>query len=116
MNRYRFYAVLSIVLVAAAAVVAQSRHVVTMMVTMPGGETKELSAPDSGLATVTLKDGMEVGFRPTMRDDSGTKTAVTIFRMNPSVQEMGEVDVSLKAPAVPSKTNPIFKIAIPKVS
>jgi hypothetical protein len=31
-------------------------------------ETKELSAPESGLATFSLKDGTEIGVRPTILD------------------------------------------------
>lgn len=44
--------------------------VVTMSVTLPGGRTQDLTAPESGLATLQLKDGSEYGFRPTIQDSS----------------------------------------------
>jgi hypothetical protein len=55
--------------------------IVTMSVTMSDGRTQELTAPESGLATVTLKDGTEYGFRPTIQDSSPwNRIVVTIFR------------------------------------
>jgi hypothetical protein len=44
--------------------------VVTMSVTLPDGRTQEVSAAESGLATVNLKDGTEYGFRPTIQDSA----------------------------------------------
>ena len=41
---------------------------VSMSITLPDGETKEVTAPESGLATITLKDGTEIGFRPTIQE------------------------------------------------
>jgi hypothetical protein len=41
-----------------------------MSVTLPYGRTRELTAPESGLATLTLKDGTEYGVRPTIQDSS----------------------------------------------
>src|SRR5687768_11875413 len=90
--------------------------IVSMAVTLPDGQTKDLSAPESGLAEVTLKDGIEYAFRPTMMDDKGATTIVTIFKMTPSVQELGTVEVKLGASAVTSKTTPAFKIAVPRVT
>jgi len=90
--------------------------IVSMNVTLPDGQTKELMVPESGLAQVTLKDGAEYGFRPTMQDDRGSTTVVTIFKMSPSVQNLGEVEVKLGAAAVTSKTTPAFKIAVTRVS
>ena len=55
--------------------------VVTMSVTLPDGRTQELTAPESGLATVSLKDGTEYGFRPTIQDSTPwNRIVVTIFR------------------------------------
>jgi hypothetical protein len=52
-----------------------------MSVTMSDGRTQELTAPESGLATLTLKDGTEYGFRPTIQDSSPwNRIVVTIFR------------------------------------
>jgi hypothetical protein len=38
--------------------------------TTPDGRTHELTAAESGLATLTLKDGTEYGYRPTIQDSS----------------------------------------------
>jgi hypothetical protein len=89
---------------------------VTMSVRLPGGQTRELVAPESGLATVKLKDGREFGFRPTMQDDKGTRVTVTIFNMSPATSEAGEVETGVSKPAVESKTSPAFRIAITKVA
>ena len=89
--------------------------VVSMVVTLPDGQTKELSAAESSLAHVTLKDGTEYAFRPTMNDDRGTTTVVTIFKMTPSTEQLGAVEVKLGAAAVTSKTTPAFKVAVPRV-
>jgi hypothetical protein len=49
---------------------------------LPDGRIQEVTAAESGLATVTLKDGAEVGFRPTIQDSSQwNRIVVTIFRM-----------------------------------
>jgi hypothetical protein len=43
--------------------------------------THELTAPESGLATLQLKDGSEYGFRPTIQDSSPwNRIVITIFR------------------------------------
>ena len=97
-----------------------SAPVVTMNVTLPDGRTQELTAPESGLATVSLKDGTEYGFRPTIQDSMPwNRIVVTIFRMattNAPTQTLGEVDIKRGSSAVESKTNPSFKLAVPKVS
>lgn len=94
--------------------------VVTMSVTLPDGRTQELTAPESGLATVSLKDGTEYGFRPTLQDSTPwNRIVVTIFRTATTIsptQILGEVELARGGPAVDSKTNPSFKVAVPKVS
>ena len=94
--------------------------VVTMSVTLPDGRTQELTAPDSGLATVSLKDGTAYGFRPTIQDSMPwNRIVVTIFRMATTTsptQILGEVELKRGGPAADSKTNPSFKVAVPKVS
>jgi hypothetical protein len=93
--------------------------IVTMNVTLPDGQTKELTAPESGLATVTLKDG-EFGFRPTIQDDRPwSRVTVAVFKRPTTTQAtelLGEVDVKTGAPAVMSRTAPAFKIAVTKVT
>ena len=94
--------------------------VVTMIVTLPDGRTQELTAPESGLATVSLKDGTEYGFRPTIQDSTPwNRIVVTIFRTattNAPTQILGDVELKRGGPALDSKTNPSFRVAIPKVS
>jgi hypothetical protein len=94
--------------------------VVTMIVTLPDGRTQEVTAAESGLATLSLKDGTEYGFRPTIQDSTPwNRIIVTIFRTattNAPTQILGEVEVKRGGPAVDSKTNPSFKVAVPKVS
>jgi hypothetical protein len=94
--------------------------VVTMSVTLPGGRVQEMTAAESGLATVTLKDGAEFGFRPTIQDSSPwNRIVITIFRMptaSSSTTTLGEVELKRGGPAVESKTNPSFKISVPNVS
>jgi len=93
--------------------------IVTMSITLPDGRIQELTAPESGLATLTLKDGTAFGFRPTIQDDRPwSKVTVAVFKMPTATQAtqlLGEVDVKTGATAVPSKTTPIFKIAVTKV-
>ena len=109
----------SIVLAASMVVFATQAYqpVVIMNVTLPDGQTKELSAPESGLATTTLKDGREFGFRPTLQDDKPwTRIVVTIFRMGSPNEQLGEIEVKTGGGAVQSKTTPAFKVAVPRVT
>jgi hypothetical protein len=111
------FSAVAFLLIGRAPAMAQAyRPVVSMVVTMPDGQTTTLTAPESGLAETKLKDGTEYAFRPTMHDDKGTTTEVTIFKMSPSVQELGAVEVKLGAPAVASKTSPSFKVAVTGVA
>ena len=108
-------------LVTSALAAAQAyAPVVTMSVSLPDGRTQELTAPESGLATVSLKDGTEYGFRPTIQDSMPwNRIVVTIFRMATTTsptQMLGEVEIKKGDPAADSKTNPSFKVAVPNVS
>src|SRR5437870_1405520 len=110
-----------LILVASPVAAAQAyAPVVTMSVTLPDGRTQELTAPESGLATVSLKDGTEYGFRPTVQDSlPWNRIVVTIFRTattNAPTQILGEIELKRSGSAVDSKTNPSFKVAVPKVS
>ena len=110
---------LFVALMGVRAAAQSSSPVVTMSVTLPGGRTQEITAVESGLATVSL-DGTEYGFRPTIQDSTPwDRIVVTIFRTataNAPTQILGEVELKRGGPAVPSKTNPSFKVAVPKVS
>ena len=94
--------------------------VVTMTVALPDGRTQELTAPESGLATILLKDGTEYEFRPTIEDSAPwNRIVATIFRAattNAPTQIVGAVELTRGEPAVDSKTTPSFRVAVPKVS
>ena len=94
--------------------------VVTMSVTLPDGRTQEVTAAESGLATVSLKDGTEYAFRPTIQDSAPwNRIVVTIFRTattSSPTQIVGELELKRGGPAVDSKTQPSFKVAVSNVS
>jgi hypothetical protein len=91
-----------------------------MVVTMPDGRTQELTAAESGLATLTLTEGTEYGFRPTIQDSAPwNRIVVTIFRSattSAPTAVLGEIEVRRGGPVMDSKTNPSFKVSVPKVS
>src|SRR5690349_7110480 len=91
-----------------------------MTVTLPDDQTTELSAPESGLATVRLKDGTEIGVRPTILDSRPwTRVLVTFFKTPTAThasEESGGVEVKTGGPPVQTKTNPAFKVAVVGVS
>jgi hypothetical protein len=108
------------IFVSAAAIEAQSplNPTVAMSVTLPDGKTQQLSAPEGGLATVTVGDH-EYGFRPTMYDEQGERMNIAIFDMgsrSEAVRELGSVDLKGGAAQVASKTSPAFKISAHKAS
>ena len=82
MNRRSLsFAFVTVLLTGAMAAAQAHAPVVTMNVTTPDGRTHELTAAESGLATLTLKGGTEYGFRPTIQDSSPwNRIVVTIFR------------------------------------
>jgi hypothetical protein len=109
------------VLITSTMAAAQTHApVVTMSVTLPDGRTQELTVPESGVATVSLKDGTEYSFRPTVQDSSPwNQIVVTIFRAATAkapTEVLGQVELKRGGPAVESKTKPSFKVAVPKVS
>lgn len=94
--------------------------IVTMTVTRPDGRMEELTAPESGLATLTLSDGTEYGFRPTIQDSMPwNRIVVTIFRMGTATtatESLGELELKRGGPATTAKTKPSFTIAVPAVA
>jgi hypothetical protein len=89
--------------------------VVTMRVTTPDGSTQEISARESAVATVTLKDGTVYEFRPTIHDEPFSKVTVSIFKAATSTEPtagVGDVHATNGGPAVDAKSKPNFKIAI----
>jgi hypothetical protein len=108
-------------LVTSALAAAQAyAPVVTISVGLPDGRTQELTAPESGLAMVSLEDGTEYGFQPTIHDSMPwNRIVVTIFKMaatNSPTQILGEVELKRGGPPTDSKTNPSFRVAVPKVT
>ncbi len=106
--------------VCASASARGSAPIVSMSVTLPDGRTEELTAPESGLATIRLEDGTEYSFRPTIHDSQPwNRIVVTVFRTatpTSPIEILGEVELKNGGPAVESKTKPRFKIAVPRVS
>src|SRR4051812_11178840 len=109
-------AFMSAILLAGNLIGAQPNPIVRMTVTLPDGQTKDLSAPESGLATFTLKDGTEIGVRPTILDAKPwTRVVVTFFKLPTAThasEEIGAVEVRTGGPAGESKTSPVFKVAV----
>ena len=60
------FAFVVVLLVGTRAAAQAQAPVVTMSITTPDGRTHELTAAESGLATLTLKDA-EYAFRPTIQ-------------------------------------------------
>jgi len=88
---------------------------VTMRVTTPDGTSHEISARESSVATLTLKDGSVYEFRPTIHDEPFTRVTVAIFKAATSTEptmSVGEVEAIKGRPAVDAKSKPNFKVAI----
>ena len=120
MTRKSIAFVLVAMMLSAFAAAQPYAPIVTMVVTMPDGRTQELTAAESGLATFTLKDGTEYGFRPTIQDSAPwNRIVVTIFRSattSAPTAVLGEIEVRRGGPTMDSKTNPSFKVSVSKVS
>ena len=120
MVRCRLLLAFLFVLISRFAAAQAYAPVVTMSVTLPDGRTQELTAPESGLATLGLKDGCEYGFRPTIQDSSPwNRIVITIFKTattSAPTTVLGELELRRGGPSVESKTNPSFKVSVPKVS
>jgi len=88
---------------------------VTMRVTTPDGSTQDISARESSVAALTLKDGSVYEFRPTIHDEPFSTVTVSIFKAATSTQpttSVGEVRATKGGRAVDSKSTPNFKVAI----
>lgn len=105
-----------------SSVVAAQPHapVVTMSVMLPDGRMEELTAPEGGVVTVSLKDGTEYSFRPTIQDSAPwNRIVVTIFRAattSTATEVLAAIELKRGGPAVDSKTAPSFKVAVPNVA
>ena len=118
-------------LVASSTLLAQSQSstlksdyspnpMVKMHVTLPDGQTTDVSAPESGLAMVTLKDGTSIGIRPTILDSKPWSRVVLTFFKTATATSAGEELASIEArtggPAVQAKMSPVLKIAVTSVT
>jgi hypothetical protein len=115
-------AVLSLLLVTPVMYAAPDPYapMVTIAVTLPDGKTQTIDVRDAESAVVKLANGTEYKVRPTLVDAKPwTQVVVTIFKAATAQapdQALGEVEVKTGSPAVASKTSPVFKIAVPKVT
>ena len=120
MTRRSVAFVLVAMMLSAVAAAQPYAPIVTMVVTMPDGRTQELTAAESGLATLTLKDGTEYEFRPTIQDSAPwNRIVVTVFKSatnSAPTTVLGEIELRRGGPAVDSKTSPSFKVSVPGVS
>jgi hypothetical protein len=111
--------VLALTMIPAPAAAQPDEPVVSMVVTLPDGQAKPLSAADSHVATVTVS-GVEYGFEPTIQDSHPwNHVVVSVFKMptaRESIVALGEVDLKTGSSAVTTKTSPAFKIAIDHVA
>jgi hypothetical protein len=92
---------------------------VTMRVTTPDGVTQDISARESSVAPVTLKDGSVYEFGPTIHDEPFSKVTVSIFKAATSTEStisVGELEATKGRPAVDSKSKPNFKVAIVNIT
>ena len=119
-RRSLLFTLVAVLLTGAMAVAQAHAPVVTMSVTLPDGRTQELTAAESGLATLTHRDGTEYGFRPTIQDSKPwDRIVVTIFKSattSSPAMVLGENELQRGGPAMGSKTSPSFKVSVPKVS
>jgi hypothetical protein len=91
---------------------------VNMKVTGPDGQTQDVSARESNVATFMLKDGTAYELRPTIEDEPFSRVTVAIFKAATATEAtsvVGEVQVAKGAAAVDSKTKPAFKIAVTNI-
>jgi hypothetical protein len=111
---------IAFVMSSAGNVMAAGAPTVHMRVTLPDGEARDVAAPESGLATLTLKDGTPIGIRPTIEDGKPwTHVVVTIFETPTTAhasKELGEVEVKTDGPAAAIKATPAFKVAVTSVT
>jgi len=117
-NIGRTLLVVSVLATSAVSAAQTYSPMVTMSVTTPDGQTLEIKARDSAVASLTLKDGSAYELRPTVHDEPFSRVTVAIFKAPTSTEStvlVGEVQVRKGAAAVDSKTAPNFKIAVTKI-
>jgi hypothetical protein len=113
MNAIRLFLALALSIAATASSAQTYSPTVTISVTAPDGQTQDIAARDSSVATLKTKDGTEYQFRPTVIDEPFSKVTIAIFKADST--PIGEVQVVKGKPAVDSKTTPAFKVAVKSI-
>lgn len=109
------------VMAAAAAAQAQTHApLVTMKIATADGQSHELSARESSVATFKLKDGTEYEARPTILDGSPfNRVVIAVFKSATAKEAttlLGEGEVKAGGPPVALKTKPAFTVSVLKVA
>ena len=96
------------VMAATAAQAQTHAPLVTMKIATADGQSHELSARESGVATFKLKDGTEYEARPTILDGSPfNRVVIAVFKSATAKEAttlLGEGEVKAGGPAVALKT------------
>lgn len=101
---------------ASTPVTEQQSQVVTLEVTLPSGEVRQLSAVAGEQVTTKLSDDSEFGFRPRIRETDSSQIEVTISKIGSPDEPVGTVEVRVGESPVDAKTTPVLKIAVSKVT
>ena len=121
-TRTVLFAMSGALLVSALAYAAMDPYapMVSLSITLPDGKTQAADVRESDTTLVKLANGTEYKFRPTILDAKPwNQVVVTIFKgatAQAPDQTLGEVELKTGGPAVASKTTPVFKVAVTKVT
>jgi hypothetical protein len=92
---------------------------VTISIQPPSGPAQTVDVRESLTAMIKVGN-VEYKFRPTINDAKPwTSVTVTIFKgatAQAADSVLGTVDVKKGEAAVASKTNPVFRVAVPKIT
>ena len=114
-------AMLAVCAVMAAAAAQAQTHapLVTMKVATADGQSHELAARESSVATFKTKDGTEYEARPTVIDGAPfSRVTIAVFKSataKESTTFLGEGEAKAGGPAVTLKTKPAFIVSVTKV-
>jgi hypothetical protein len=92
---------------------------VKMRVTLPDGQVREVTAPESSVARLTY-DKTEYEFRPTIQDSRPwRRVVVTVFKgatATTTTQQLGDAEVQTGGSPVRTKSTPAFEVAVIEVT
>lgn len=89
---------------------------VTLDVVLTSGETRQVSTTAGEQVTIELPDEIEFGFLPRLRGSDASHVDVAIVKIGSTDEPLGTVEAKVGEAAVESKTTPVFKIAVSKVT